>query len=38
MCKKEVDNEEWEMFSGMHCKCENESYDVLGGDEEIDEE
>ena len=34
LCKKEVDQEEWDAFSGMHSKCENESCDLLDVDKE----
>jgi len=35
MCKLPVDDKTWEDFSGMHVKCENESYDCRdhGGEE-----
>ena len=35
LCKKEVDQEEWNAFSGMHSKCENESCDILEVEDEI---
>lgn len=31
LCKLPVDPEEYENFCGMHCKCENEYNDCMGG-------
>jgi len=35
LCKKPVNYEEWDNFSGMHSRCENESYDCLSKEEDL---
>lgn len=36
LCQKSVDKETYDLFCGMHTKCENESYDCYDHNKEGD--